>query len=180
MTYEVELKYRITDGNINDRLRILKGVFLNREDQVDTYLNGINRNFIETDEALRVRVINNGKKAEVTYKGTIIGTQSKTREEINVGITDPEELIALFEKIGFHKSVILHKVRENWSVGKYNIAVDKVDKLGNFIELETFTKEQDCIPAKINELKALAIQLGFDPENDIRRGYLDLIQDYLD
>lgn len=176
VAFEVELKFPVKDlGDIKERLRKIKALFVGREVQEDIYFNGMDRDFKETDEALRVRKVEDEELAEFTYKGPKLDTESKTREEVITMVSHPENMKLILLKLGFNQHITVRKIRENWKHEGYNIALDDVDRLGSFVELEMLDVEEEYIPAKVNELKAFAIQIGIDPETQIRAGYLDLL-----
>jgi adenylate cyclase, class 2 len=177
LTYEVELKFPVKDmGDIKERLRRLKALYIDRQIQEDIYFNGIIRDFKQTDEALRIRKTDINDWCELTYKGPKFDKQSKTREEIQVDIKNFDALKDILEKLGYNRSIKVRKIRENWQHEGYNIALDEVDSLGLFLELEMVDIEEGHVAAKVNELKAFAIQLGIDPEMQIREGYLDMLE----
>ncbi len=178
MPYEVELKFKIKSrSEIIDRLRRLGAVFLNKENMTDYYLNSPEMDFKNTDRALRIRKSDLSEFAEFTFKGPKISTQSKTREELNVKIDDADQMVKIMDRLGLEVVASVSKVRENWSHMDYSITIDNVESLGYFIELEAIVDDKDQIEPKVNELKAYAIQLGVKVENQILKGYLDLLQE---
>jgi adenylate cyclase class 2 len=68
MSIEVEAKAYAEDLNTLEKELIEKGAkFISRVEQKDTYFNHPNRDFAETDEALRIREADG--KTFFTYKG---------------------------------------------------------------------------------------------------------------
>ena len=77
---EVEIKaYCDNIHEIRQGITSLGGESLGPRDETDIYYNHPERDFAETDEALRIRKVD--KKYILTYKGPKIGTRSKTRVE---------------------------------------------------------------------------------------------------
>ncbi len=80
-------------------------------------------------------------KGWITYKGAVRENDSpvKVREEIEVETTAPDRAVALFERLGFHRSFRYQKYRT-----VYRTAVDGRDlhvvldetPMGSFIEIE--------------------------------------------
>ena len=113
---EVEIKIKIDNKDeIAEKLENLGFVFVRKKFQEDIYFNGIDRDFRETDEALRIR--DEDGNFFVTYKGPKIDKISKTREEIEVKIEDKEKMRnAVKECINNQEC----KVEDNKSHGKYH------------------------------------------------------------
>jgi len=178
MPFEVELKFKIKSrSELNDRLRRLGAVFLNKEKMTDYYLNSEVMDFKNTDRALRIRDTDLFEGAELTYKGPKLSKESKTREEINIRIDSHENMVHILEVLGLEIVAEVKKTRENWTHTEYTISIDNVEKLGYYVEIESIVESRDEVEPKVNELKAYAIQLGIRVEQQIRKGYLDLIQE---
>ena len=89
MTLEIEVKaYADNLAMVEERLKETGAVFISEGGEKDTYFNHPNRNFAATDEALRIRVAD--KQSFLTYKGQKIDAKSKTREEIEVVVSDAD------------------------------------------------------------------------------------------
>ena len=171
---EVEIKLLIDDwGEIQNKLNDLKAEKIGVEINEDIYLNHPNRDFRSTDEALRIRKVNS--HIELTYKGPKINTKSKTREEINAEVNEAN-ILDIFLKLDFTIGGRVNKRREKWEMNDILINLDKVEKLGNFLELEIIASSEDGIDELINQLYDLASQLGLDPEQQITKSYLELIE----
>ena len=90
--------------------------------------------------ALRVRSVNG--RGTVTYKGVVRQTgesRLKVREEIETAVDEPERLLELFERLGYHRSFRYQKYRTGYSVALEGRALKvELDEtpMGNFIEIE--------------------------------------------
>ena len=83
--YEVELKFRLADEvAIITQLAALGAVAGEQVEQCDLYLNHPQRDFAQTDEALRIR--RDGSQNVSTYKGPRVDSQTKTRREIEISL----------------------------------------------------------------------------------------------
>ncbi|MCA9178781.1 MAG: class IV adenylate cyclase [Planctomycetales bacterium] len=178
---EVEIKFRLADpDDLVRRVEAIGGHFGDPVEQADTYFAHPQRNFAETDEALRIR--RSGKETRVTYKGPKIDTLTKTRLELELPIHDFDQHAKLFELLGFQRVATVRKQRRtahlrlasptqesDWSI---EVCWDEVDGLGAFVELET-TADESNLPAARQTLLDLAAQLEL--RNSERRGYLDML-----
>jgi adenylate cyclase, class 2 len=169
---EIEIKVRISDmKQISNRILNLGGDYSETQTEEDTYYNAPNRDFGLTDEALRVR--QTGKKDIITYKGpknTLMG--SKIREEYNVSIDDPISFNSILERLGYRPVAHVKKIREYYTYEDFSIALDNVDDLGTFIEIELITENE--IQKAARRVDELAEKLGVTGER-ISTSYLELL-----
>jgi adenylate cyclase class 2 len=144
----------------------------------DHYYNAPDRDFAQTDEALRLRRI--GPANFVTYKGPRRDTQTKTRTEIEVGLADGDEAAAGFDRLlrslGYRPVAVVTKRRRTFHLQRegyeLQVCLDAVDEVGRFVELEIVAPEADYEPAKAVLLRA-AEELGLGATE--RRSYLEML-----
>jgi adenylate cyclase class 2 len=185
MSYEVERKYRLADPTaLVEQVRALSqstklgGEFGPPQVQDDTYYAHPARDFAKTDEALRIRRI--GEEAFVTYKGPKIDAASKTRVEIELplsgGLHGAAEHARLFEALGFRPVATVSKRRRkatiDWQGREFEIALDDVESVGAFVEIETLADDANLEAAKAS-LVSLSEKL--DLRDGERRSYLELL-----
>jgi len=179
MSFEVEMKFPVTDAApVIERLLQLGAARERTVHQSDTYFNLPQRDFAETDEAFRIRSVDG--RHRVTYKGPLLDEVTKTRREIEVPLGDAAENGQRFAEIltalGFREVATVRKRRALFSVNfegrPFEACADSVDRLGEFIELETVT-EAAGLDAARNSVQRLAAALGL--ENSERRSYLALL-----
>lgn len=180
MHYEVEQKFALADpAAIRTAMVRLGAVFEPPIDQADTYFCHPGRDFMSTDEALRVRQV--GETNYFTYKGPKLDQQTKTRQEIEApigpGTAAREQFGEILFALGFSPVFTIRKRREPgamiWQGFKVHIALDEVDRLGMFVELEATADDNSLAAARTAVLSlAKALQLT-EPE---RRSYLELVR----
>ena len=81
---EIEIKAKIDDKNdALNKIKSLGASYSHSEEQEDIYFNAPDKDYRETDEALRIRLvpIDGEVKKILTYKGPKIDSKSKTRKE---------------------------------------------------------------------------------------------------
>lgn len=150
---EVESKYR-SPGNdkVERALSKLGAELVGEEETDDVYFRHPDRDFGKTDEALRLR-----KKegiSELTYKGPRMRMEhTKAREEITLKTEDPLTVQRIVERLGFDEFRTIHKKRKNFRYDKVWIAVDDVEGLGEFIELELITEEPKRAEMLIEQMR---------------------------
>ena len=177
--YEVELKFPIQDAAaMAARMKALGARRGPQVRQVDRYFSHPVRDFAQTDEALRLRT--EGTQNRLTYKGPLLDATTKTRQEIEIAVeagTDGAlRAWALFRALGFEEVRTVRKQRlpfELHAEGRdFVLAIDSVEGLGDFIEIETLAGPDDWESARDSALR-LAAQLQLTASE--RRSYLQLL-----
>lgn len=179
MNYEVELKFPLPlFESVVATLRQLSAVESSTVSHVDRYFNHPTKNFRTTDEALRIRSVENSNF--VTYKGAKIGTVAKTRHEIEVGLADGPQAAAEMNEIltllGFRFVREVRKTRQTYLLQRqgrdFELALDEVPGLGQFLEIELIVDDHDRQAAEA-AIWELAGVLGLSEAEP--RSYLDLL-----
>ncbi len=166
---EIEIKTPVADHeDVKRRLAELNAIHVERVEQSDSYFAHPCRDFGVTDEALRVR--RQGGKETLYYKGPKVDAETKTREEIAVPLSDAEAMKTVLQRLGFVPVVILDKERDIYQLDGVEVALDTVNGLGHFVELEV---QGDDIEGGKAKLKEAMRSLGL--EGSERRSYLELM-----
>ena len=171
MLYEVESKNRVESiDRIKQILEENNAGYLGVSMQDDMYYNSLIRDYAKTDEALRIR--NTGDSAELTYKGPKVKTSGvKAREEYNVTVSSAADMENILTKTGFFVSRGVKKRREEYSFMGATVALDIVEGLGHFVEIEIISEDKDSAAGKIKEIKKF---LDIEGES-ISTSYLEMI-----
>jgi adenylate cyclase class 2 len=176
--YEVELKFPLVEPEAFIRRLTSCGACPGPAvEQSDLYFNHPSRDFELTDEAFRIRSVNN--RHCVTYKGPVVDSQTKTRREIEVGLAGDDardQFGETLKLLGFRAVREVRKRRQpyhlSWQGRAFEIAVDEVHDLGTFAEVETLAEEADR-SAAVASILALVSQFQLPPPE--RRSYLSLL-----
>ena len=178
MFYEVELKYAITDmSQLQETLRQFGLHFGDAIEEHDTFYQHPAKDFAATDECLRIR--NRAGKYKICYKGPKIDRETKTRLEIELFLSENRKNALqwdqLLQALGFQAAAELKKIRRSAELifceRKYELTLDHLDELGDFIELETFADESQLDDAR-QDIQLLASTLGLS--QPITTSYLEL------
>jgi adenylate cyclase class 2 len=183
---EVEAKVYITN---EDEFAHLKSSLLSKNfkaliehQETDYYYNSPVRDFRQTDEALRIRKIKvneiqNDKKLEITWKGPKLDSKLKTREELTITIKDTS--ISVLKHflcvLGFLDILEVRKRRESFKKEDTTVSLDRVDKLGLFMEVEILSTASKVKNASTKLVKLLCDLIPDYEERNIRRSYLELL-----
>jgi len=178
MSYEVELKYAVTDvPQLPEKLAQFGLCFGEAVEEHDTFYQHPAKDFAATDECLRIR--HRAGEYKITYKGPKVDRETKTRLEIELFLADnvntARQWDQLLQALGFHPVAELKKTRRSaglvFQEQKYELSLDHIDGLGDFIELETFADEAQLDDAQ-HRIKSLAATLGLT--QPITASYLEL------
>ncbi|WP_254822688.1 class IV adenylate cyclase [Haloglomus halophilum] len=184
--YEVELKVRADHDRVRERLAEVEATDAGGVTQVDTYYDAPHRDFASTDEALRLRRetptdtvdedtdtrADGATVTKLTYKGPLVEAESKTRREHETEVLDDDEAMAILSGLGFEPAATVEKHRRFFRYEGYTVTLDRVDGLGEFVEVET---EAEAVEAAREGAIAVMAELGLDPDEQIRTSYLGLL-----
>jgi adenylate cyclase class 2 len=178
MEFEVEKKFWLPDVPQTIARLTEMGIELEAgDDQIDRYYNHPARDFMQTDEVLRLRSM--GPRNYVTYKGARIDSTTKTRRELELPLPDGEYLPDFEQLLGvlaFQPLMTIHKFRRkadfHWQDYDIEISLDEIDQLGSFLEVETTSDLKQLERAK-KALESLAQALYLDRQE--HRSYLELM-----
>lgn len=174
--YEVELKVRASHAQVRRRLIELGAREGEPIQQRDVYYRAPHRSFATTDEALRLRHEEGTHTSRqlLTYKGPRIDARSKTRVEYEVEVGDTAAMDAALQALGFEPATRVVKRRTSFEHRGYRIALDSVEGLGEFVEVERAAREAER-ERVLEGGRRLLVELGLDPDDQIRMSYLELL-----
>ncbi len=165
----VELKARVESLDVvRSKLAVLGAKHIGTFKQIDVYFN-------VPQGKLKLREVEDNKGAELIYyeRENIAGPRKD-----DVFILQVQEAAVfknLLERL-LKTTAIIEKVREIYQYQETQINLDRVKKLGNFVEFERKTPiGAHAIRKNQQTLKTLMEKLGIDPENLEKLSYSDLI-----
>lgn len=152
----IEIEIQVSVKNIQDLLKFLKkkAKFKYQTRQVDRYFTPAHRNFTTAkpiNEWLRLR--NSEGKFSINYKCWHRDEQGKGQfcDEFETAIEDIEKMEKIFEVLDFKLVAEVDKTRQVWDFKNYEIAIDQVKGLGDFVEVEFKGKAKKEDAKKIND-----------------------------
>ncbi len=180
MTLEVEQKFHVDDRQALERkLKEIGATKTGSMEQHDIYLVHPSRDLPSTDEAFRIRY--DSKETLICYKGPKQPGKVKIREEIEVPVPDGHigDLRKMLSHLGFGERATVNKHRETWqvlisgtSIGPITVALDSVENVGEFAEVELVVEEHQADEAS-QQISTLASRLGLT--NREQRSYIALL-----
>lgn len=178
--YEVEQKFYV--DHLDEVRRLLRELGAHAGapvSQSDCYFIHPARDFSKTDEAFRLR--SDGESTFLTYKGPRLDPVTKTRRELELALPEGEayrdQFIELLRLLGFSVVAIVRKRRESaeilWDGQTVEVALDDVEGLGTFVELETQIGDAAGLDAARKTIAAVSARLGL--VRNERRSYCELV-----
>lgn len=176
---EIESKFAI--GSFDDIARTLErwgAIRAAAHVESDHYYNAPDRDFRQTDEALRLRRV--GAENRLTYKGPKQPGPTKTRTEIEVPLQEGNaaagDCLRLLESLNYRPTAIVEKTRTAYTLTRdgfeMQVCLDEVKTLGRFVEVEIVTppERRDAAQAVI-----LAVSEELNLKHPEPRSYLRMV-----
>ena len=149
--------------------------------QRDTYFDNAAREIRGGGKALRIRETKDLMKgvvtAELNFKGPRMDQISMTRQELETEVGQAETGRQILAALGYFP-VPPEVVKERTEYRRENITacLDRVEGLGNFLELEIIVPEPEGATAALRRLEALLGELGYQMSDTVTRSYLSMLQ----
>ena len=175
---EIEIKFKLLNKEeVRDFLDKNGESTSKNVTQKDTYFIPAHRDFLEPEfpyEWLRLRETNKG--AYITYKHFYPENVEKTDycDEFETRVENAESIKKIFGSLNMKEAVVVSKSRDTWIFEDVEIAIDDVEGLGSYIELETTLPYDNPVDGK-DYLAAILEKLGAKLGEQDFRGYPYLI-----
>lgn len=177
MNIEIEIKIEIDNFEEVKAKVTTIGKLAKSIHQVDDYFIPSHRDFFARKpcpiEWMRIRT--NPDKVIFEYDRAINMQNNgdyEYAEEYETVISEPEDFRKILKFLDFKKVVTIDKQREYWNCGDIEVALDKIEGLGTFIEAEAKGNFKDSTEARQACFKFLK-DLGINnpEEKEIKKGY---------
>ena len=152
----IEIEIQVNVENVQPLIEFLKanGDFQAEKHQLDEYFSPAHRDFIAVRpvaEWLRLRDADG--KYSINYKNWHFDESGKSHycDEFETKIEDINKIRNIFSVLNFKPLVTVDKLRKIWTYKDYEIDVDFVKGLGDFVEIEYIGKDENVEPKKITE-----------------------------
>ena len=173
MCTEIETKLKVDSHNdIVEKLKQVGAEFLCQQKHQDYYFDNNDMSLTHADTCLRVRHLLFGQTEKIllTYKGPKQPSEIKQRREIEFEVKDIASAKQLLTALGYEKQFLVEKTRDLWRLDNCEIALDQVDKIGTFVEIEGPNTET------IENAKQ---KLGLENLRHVQQSYAQLLREKL-
>ncbi len=151
---DIEIEIQVKIENKGALLDFLKknGKFIGKNHQADEYFNAPHRDFIgvrPVNEWLRLR--DSDGKFSINYKFWHRDKDGKSQycDEYETVVGDIKKLRKMLAALGFQPLVKVDKTRQTWIYKNYEVGIDSIKGLGDFVEVE-FKGSSVKSPKQIN------------------------------
>jgi len=150
----IEIEIQVNVEKLKPLVKFLKSkaVFRGEKHQVDEYFSPIHKDFLEirpVSEWLRLRNANN--QYSINYKNWHHEKTGKGYycDEFETKIESIEQAKMILSALNFRSIVMVDKLRKTYTYKNYEVAIDSVKGLGDFVEIEYIGKDKKADPKKI-------------------------------
>ncbi len=143
--------------------------FINEIRQIDTYYEPTYRSFLNSNPITEwLRIGKRGNKNILNYKNWY---SDMSCDEYEVEINNDKDMDKILKVLGLVQVVVVDKIRSSFIyLDKYEVALDCVEELGYFIEIE-IKKYTKSVMEECDELLKLAKDLDLNLDKVDKRGY---------
>lgn len=170
---EIEVKLKVSNFEELENNLKNKGVILSQPFSQHDFIysfNGSTKEFEssgENDVIIRMRYLSD--RAILTLKKQCSRESDNLEHETE--IKDSDQMDSILSTLGWQSIIEIKKIRRKGKLGEYEICLDQVEKLGDFVELEKLTGD-DVNPEEIREELFKELEgLGLSRDNEETRGY---------
>ncbi len=164
---EIEVKFRVDFDRMRAAIEGLGAGFVHEEVQEDLYF------LLPYPQLLRVRRISNLGRSFLTYKLIKDPGRNEEFDELEVEVSDFETTVEILRRLGYREDVWVKKHRLVYRLGEVTFELNRVEKLGDFLDIEIITEDVEEAKRKIWEI---AEKLGLKREDVEPRLYQELMR----
>jgi len=139
MATEIEAKLKVDSlPDIKEKLKQLEADFIEKQTHTDFYFDDERNRLKKADCCLRLRSLTAGKTKTIflTYKGAKQKNNFKKRTEFELRINDIAAARRMLKLLGYRQRLIIEKKRSLWRLDGCLVALDYIDGLGCYVEIE--------------------------------------------
>lgn len=153
-TIEIEIKVKVENSKSLDIFLKKNGKYKGNVHQIDEYFIPSHRNFL-TPRPIKewFRLRDEEGKYSLNYKNYHFDRFGKSHhcDEYETNIDDLNQLRRILRALNFKFIVKVDKTRIIWTYKNYEIAIDLVKGLGNFVEIECIGRAKNLKPSEITD-----------------------------
>ena len=170
---EIEIKLRVKSLEDVEQKLASKGCVLSEPISQHNVIYSLKNSTEEFESAkegdIIIRIRHLTDHAQLNLKQQCSGEMDNL--EYETGINNPGETHKILQTLGWHPVVEVKKIRRKGKLGEYEVCLDRVEELGDFIELEKLT-EDNANPEEVKEELFKQLEsLGFSRNDEETKGY---------
>jgi beta-phosphoglucomutase len=148
----IEIEKKFYCANVDDLIKEIKLnnlEFISTIKEIDEYFTDVESEFVLNRTCLRIRTTND-KDMEITFKGKskeLSNLYLKRESNITVNIEEYNDVVTMFNALGYYSYTKVNKERITYSlIDKnitYNVMIDKLSDIGSFVEFEILSDSKN-------------------------------------
>jgi len=151
---EIEIQVKVENSKVLLEFLEKNADFQSEKHQIDQYFSPAHRDFFEkrpVNEWLRLR--SSSGKYSINYKNWHTDEDGKSHhcDEYESIIDDLEQVKKIFGVLNLKSVVIVDKLRKIWMYKDYEVSIDTVKGLGDFVEIEYKGEDEEVEPKNTTE-----------------------------
>lgn len=152
----IEIEIKVNLENIKPLLDFLevKAIFQAEKRQIDEYFSPINDDFLAVRPVAKwLRLRESDDKYSLNYKNWHFDASGKSNhcDEFETKIDEFEPMKKMLSALNFKTIIMVDKLRKTWTYQDYEIDIDVVKNLGDFVEIEYIGNDNQADPQKITD-----------------------------
>ena len=151
---DTEIEIQVQVDSIEPLLDFLKAnaKFQEKRFQIDEYFTPVHRNFLGVRPAVEwLRLRDSNGVFSTTYKNWHVDEEGKTQyaDEYETKVDNLGQLRKIFTVINIKPLITVNKERDIWIYKDYEVAIDKIKDLGDFVEIEYNGNNHELTPKEV-------------------------------
>lgn len=151
---EIEIQVQVENIKGLNKFLKEKAKFVNKEHQVDKYFSPKGKKFLKVRPVVEwLRLRDSSGKQSINYKNFHHDKSGRSHycDEYETPVESMEQIEKIFQSLEIKPIVTVDKTRKIYKYKDYEISIDSIKGLGNFVEIEYKGKIKTKSPAKITE-----------------------------
>lgn len=169
---EIEIQVRLKGVALLEEFLDKNGKYKSKKYQKDEYFTPPHKNFLDEEPVSEWLRLRETKSNSINYKKWHYNKQGQSNycDEYESEIGDLRLMRKMLDALGYRTIATVEKTRRTWMYKDYEVAVDSVTDLGDFVEIEYKADTNSADADKItNDMIALLKSIGC---SDIERNFV--------
>ncbi|MBF9044453.1 class IV adenylate cyclase [Rhodobacterales bacterium HKCCE4037] len=169
--YEVERKLRVEDIEpVRQRLEAARAVpFTLGNTETDVFLDLADGRLEANNQSHTLRVMEPSGRVLWISKGP------RPDECVAMDLAEYDKALAMLTSLGFAEVRRITKRRDIYFLGDLHVTLDRVDGLGDFVEVAAMTDDEADLPRLRDKIAEAVAGLGLDPRGEESRSYREML-----
>lgn len=151
---EIEIKVKLQNSAHLLALLEKEGTRVYVNTQIDSYYNPPHKNFVSSTPVVEwLRLRDSDGKYSINYKNWHVESNGTSNycDEYETKLENIDSMRSILDMLNFTDLITVNKKRSVWNYNDYEVSIDEVEELGDFVEIEYKGSETNPDPKKITD-----------------------------